>query len=146
MYVQTVINILGMYIDNTLYQLKCILRLQWQMKWTVYVYYPQILETRRNACRWRGSISDLETSTNKFYIRGQCKYIVLILQCKKSHTFVKSMGKTKTHKKHRRYSISWFIMGESNWRTKKNNEEKNPKLLFVLFKCVISIIPRIYMI
>ena len=27
-----------------------------------------------------------------------------------------------------------------------NNEEKNRKILFVLFKCVIAIIPRIYMI
>jgi uncharacterized protein with HEPN domain len=26
-----------------------------------------------------------------------------------------------------------FLIGESNWRIMKNNEEKNPKLLFVLF-------------
>ena len=39
--------------------------------------------------------------------------------------------------------VSWI---EEQRRILKNNEEKNRKLLLVLFKCVISIIPRIYMI
>ena len=42
--------------------------------------------------------------------------------------------------------INWVSRIEEQRRIIKNNEEKNPKLLFVLFKCVISIIPMIYMI
>ena len=42
--------------------------------------------------------------------------------------------------------INWVSRIEEQRRKIKNNEEKNPKLLFVLFNCVISIIPRIYMI
>jgi len=42
--------------------------------------------------------------------------------------------------------INWVSRIEEKRRIIKNNEDKNPKLLFVLFKCVISIIPRIYMI
>ena len=40
--------------------------------------------------------------------------------------------------------INWVSRIEERRLIIKNNEEKNPKLLFVLFKCVISIIPRIY--
>ena len=40
--------------------------------------------------------------------------------------------------------INWLSRIEEQRRIIKNNEEKNPKLLFVLLKCVISIIPRIY--
>ena len=43
-------------------------------------------------------------------------------------------------------TINWVGRIEEQRRLIKNNEETNPKLLCVLFKCVISIIPRIYMI